>query len=131
MSCISTHESPTMSNRSDHLYKRNERFHVRLGARTTTVSVDNTLSILLSLQLGTEPHTPAAHRALRQWLQARLDKHGDASRACVSQWLRGEIAEALISPALKQRYDAWWDAQLDNTVSRERSCPLTERDRSL
>jgi hypothetical protein len=92
-------------------FERYERFHVSLGSKRTTISVDKTLSILMSLQLGLQPNTPCAHLALRQWLQAHLERNGDPHQIHVSQWLQGKIAEALISPALKEKYDEWCEAE--------------------
>jgi hypothetical protein len=110
-----------------HLY---ERFHVSLGARRTTISIDKTLSILMSLQLDKKPNTTAAHLALRQWLQAHLDRNGDERQARVSQWLQTKIAEALISGELKQKYADW---HLSEWIKDYPSRPgeLTQCDRSL
>lgn len=83
------------------------RYHVSLGMRRTTISLDNTLAVLLSLKLGEQPRTPAAHAAVRQWLQARLDEHGDPQRIHVSQWLQTHVVEALLSLELRTKYDHW------------------------
>lgn len=107
-----------------------ERYHVSLGTKRTTISIDKTLSILMSLHLGTQPNTPSAHLAVRQWLQGRLDDNKDADQVRVSQWLHGKLTEALITGELKQKYDAWsetgwikyYPPQADH---------LTERDRSM
>ena len=107
-----------------------ERFHVSLGSRRTTISIDRMLCLLMSLQLGVQPNSPAAHLALRQWLQQQLDRNADPHRANVSHWLRGEIAEALIGPELKRKYGEWLDSQLHKNYP-PTSVPLTERDRSL
>lgn len=50
------------------LSRGNQRYHVTLGSRRTTVSLDNFLSLLLSLKLGHTPQTPQAQRAVRHWL---------------------------------------------------------------
>ena len=73
-----------------------QRYHVTLGLRHTTVSLDNNLSVLLSLKLGFTPATPPAQRAVRHWLQARLDEHGDYGRVHTSQWLSEQVLHALI-----------------------------------
>jgi hypothetical protein len=39
-----------------------ERYHVRLGKRRTTVSVDNIVSEYLALHSGTEPGRISRHR---------------------------------------------------------------------
>jgi len=94
-------------------YYSDHRYHVTLGKKRTTVSLDNMLSILLSLQLGQQPQTPQAHAAVRQWLQARLDYGNDAERSRTSQWLRSEVVQALIKPELDERYSQWILAGLD------------------
>jgi hypothetical protein len=94
-----------------------QRYHVTLGPKRTTVSLDNTLSVLLSLRLGQPPHTPQAQRAVRHWLQARLDEHKDYHSCRTSQWLRNEVVYALITDDLAQLYDRWLDQSLDKYVS--------------
>jgi hypothetical protein len=47
-----------MTYRHDRAYLY-DRFHVCLDARRTTISIDKTLAILMSLQLGESPDTPA------------------------------------------------------------------------
>lgn len=118
-----------MTYRHHHAYLY-ERFHVSLGARRTTISIDKTLAILMSLQLGEQPNTAAAHLALRQWLQAHLDRNGDERQARVSQWLQTRIAEALISGQLKQKYDDWHASEWI-TEYPSQPAQLTQRDRSL
>lgn len=97
----------------------NQRYHVTLGLKRTTVSLDNHLSMLLSLKLGHPPETPQAQRAVRCWLQARLDEHGDCNRWRTSQWLGEEVIRELISDDVKRLYNDWLDALVD----RERSAP--------
>jgi hypothetical protein len=94
-----------------------QRYHVTLGTKRTTVSLDNTLSVLLSLRLGQPPHTPQAQRAVRHWLQARLDEHKDYNRCRTSQWLRNEVVYALITDDLAELYGRWLDQSLDKYVS--------------
>lgn len=66
---------------TDNLAHRIHRYHVTLGARHTAVSLHNRLSALLSLKLGLATGTAAAQRAVRHWLQARLDDNGDLFRS--------------------------------------------------
>jgi hypothetical protein len=107
-----------------------ERFHVSLGAKRTTISIDKTLSILMSLQLGAPPNTPDAHLTLRQWLQMHLDRNGDPQQTNISHWLRGKIAEALIGADLKHKYDQWCEAEwIKHYPPQARD--LTARDHSL
>jgi len=107
-----------------------DRYHVSLGHKRTTISLDKTLSTLMSLHLDTQPNTRSAHLAVRTWLQARLDQHNDPGRAYVSQWLQSRLVEALIGPALKQKYDAWLDSELDKRLSVDHA-NLTERKHRL
>jgi len=53
-------------------YRSRTTYHVTLGCRRTTVSLDIILSELLALKLGVEPDAPEAHAVVRQWLQAKL-----------------------------------------------------------
>lgn len=99
-------------NTDDLLACGNQRYHVILGARRTTISLDNHLSLLLSLKLGYAPHTPQAQRAIRHWLQSRLDEHGDSNRAHTSQWLGKEVMSALISTEVTNLYNQWMDQLL-------------------
>ena len=90
-----------------------QRYHVTLGPKRTTVSLDNTLSILLSLRLGQPPQTPQAQRAVRHWLQARLDENGDYNHCLTSQWLHDEVVYALITDDLADLYDRWFEQARD------------------
>ncbi len=90
----------------------NQRYHLTLGPKRTTVSLDNLLSLLLSLKLGHTPQTPQAQRAVRHWLQARVDEHGDYSRAHTSQWLGEQVIRALISADVNNLYTQWMDRVL-------------------
>jgi hypothetical protein len=104
-------------NTDDLLACGNQRYHLTLGPRRTTISLDNHLSLLLSLKLGYAPQTPQAQRAVRQWLQARLDEHGDYNRAHTSQWLGKEVIRALISAEVKNLYSQWMDQLLATNKS--------------
>ena len=100
-----------------------QRYHVTLGARHTTVSLDNSLSALLSLKLGFTPGGAPAQRAVRHWLQARLDERGDYRSAHTSQWLSEQVLHALISAELTERYNQWLDAVFDTDHSHGQSDP--------
>ena len=52
---------------------RMEHYHVRLGKRRTTVTMDTIVSEYLALRLRVEPSGVEAHSAMRGWLQERLD----------------------------------------------------------
>ena len=66
-------------------------YHVLLGTRRTTVSLDKIIATLLSLKLGHDPKTQDAHSAVRAYLQEKLDHTNDPRRTSVSQWLRQEV----------------------------------------
>jgi hypothetical protein len=86
---------------------RTSRYHVRLGDRRTTVSLDKTLSAYLALHLRVRPQTPKAHQAIRRWLQQRLDVSRDPGRHAVSQWLQAEALEAVVDKNLSAAYGQW------------------------
>ncbi|HMB03282.1 MAG TPA: hypothetical protein VKP69_06015, partial [Isosphaeraceae bacterium] len=62
-------------------------YHVQLGKRRTTVSLDQIISVLLSLKLDHDPGTQDAHSAVRGYLQEKLDALNDPRWTSVSQWL--------------------------------------------
>ena len=83
------------------------RYHVTLGQRRTTVSLDILLSSLLAIRLGSPPQSPQAHGAVRAWLQHTLDQANDPGRILVSQWLRDQALLFLVEPALVEAYLDW------------------------
>jgi hypothetical protein len=89
-----------------------QRFHVWLGEKRTTVTLDSPLPELLALSLSEEPNTSAATRAIARWLQERLDEHDDPGRARVSQWLRGQAVFHLLDTKIANRYNEWLDKQI-------------------
>ena len=109
------------------LYRGNQRYHVSLGPKRTTVSLDNLLSVLLSLELGHAPETPQGQRAVRNWLQARLDNNGDHNRVQTSQWLSEEVIHALVSPRVQELYGQWLEGMYD----RDRTARQTASETAL
>lgn len=87
-------------------------YHVFLGDRRTTVSLDGAVAFFLALKLGHEPGTPEAKKAVRQWMQDRLDEHGDPHRVLVSGWLKFEVLRFLVDKKLAGEYDRWVDREL-------------------
>src|SRR5512135_1565547 len=85
-------------------------YHVRLGERRTTASLDNIISTLLSLKLGHDPGTDDAHSAVRTYLQHKLDENNDPGRSRVSQWLREEALLDLVDKKVSEKYWKWFDA---------------------
>jgi hypothetical protein len=84
-----------------------ERYHVRLGKRRTTVTMDTIVSTYLALHLRVEPGTVEAHGTVRSWLQRQLDENKDPRRSYVSQWLLGRTVETLARPSLSEAYARW------------------------
>ncbi len=83
------------------------RYHVTLAQKRTTVSLDNLLSNLLAIHLGSLPQSPQAHRTVRAWLQDRLDQANDPGRILVSQWLRDQALLVLVDQPLANAYLDW------------------------
>ena len=83
------------------------RYHVRLGQKRTTVSLDRTLTELLALKLGEQPYSDQSHTVIRHWLQQRLDADNDPGRYLVSQWLQSEVMHYLVDKKLSNRYTQW------------------------
>lgn len=86
---------------------RYKSHHVRLGTRETTISLHPVLETMLSLYLDMKPGTPPARKAVRAWMQHRLDQYGDPGGIAVSHWLQGVIVEELVNSDLKRKYDEW------------------------
>lgn len=85
-----------------------KRFHLTLGQKRTTVSLDTMLSDLLAIRLGSFPQSPQAHGAVRAWLQQRLDQANDPGRIRVSQWLTDQAVLFLVDTNLSNTYLDWW-----------------------
>lgn len=83
-------------------------YHVLLGKRRTTVSLDQIISVLLSLKLGHDPGTEDAHAAVRAYLQEKLDVLNDPHWTSVSQWLRKEVVLDLLDKKLSAKYEKWF-----------------------
>ncbi len=81
-----------------------KRYHLTLGRKRTTVSLDTQLSDLLAIRLGTVPQSPQAHGSVRIWLQQRLDQDNDPGRIGVSQWLREQAILFLVDTQLSTTY---------------------------
>jgi hypothetical protein len=92
-----------------------ERYHVRLGKRRTTVTMDTIVSEYLTLYLRVDPGSVQAHSAVRAWLQERLDESNDPGRFRVSQWLLGQTVEAVARPSLVEAYGRWLDIKISKT----------------
>src|SRR5512142_2740514 len=84
-------------------------YHVQLGKRRTTVSLDPIVSILLSLKLGHDPGTEDAHSAVRAYLQEKLDNKNDPDWTSVRQWQRKKVVLDLLDKKLSAKYEKWFD----------------------
>ena len=82
----------------------NVRYHVRRGAKVTTVSVDESVAAYLALHVGELPGSMRAHGAVRVWVQQELDHSDNPNRPHVSQWLLGRALAALVRPELTAAY---------------------------
>jgi hypothetical protein len=91
-------------------------YHIMLGKRRTTVSLDSMIAFFLELKLGEEPGTPEAKRAVRAWLQTQLDEDGDTGRVRVSQRLKFKALLALTDSGLLNRYWEWVDEGINNNT---------------
>ena len=87
--------------------------HVYLGARRTTVTLDDSIAFFMALKLGLEPRSAEAKSAIREWLQDQLDAQDDPYQVAVSQWLRFKAIQYLADKRLSKRYEKWLDAQID------------------
>ena len=95
-------------------------YHVLVGKRRTTVSLDQIISILLSLKLGHEPGTEDAHSAVRAYLQDKLDVLNDPRWTSVSQWLRKEVVLDLMDKKLSATYEKWFDEKAWDHLHRKK-----------
>ncbi len=84
-----------------------DRYHVVIGGKRTTVSLDTILSAYLAIKLGTVPETKEAHQQIRLKLQTWLDESDDPGRIRVSQWLTGRAVELIADKVLSAKYDEW------------------------
>lgn len=83
------------------------RYHILRRDIRTTASLDTTLSALMSLKLKTEPATPEAHMAIRDWIQHRVNERDDPGQQQLSQWLQSEIVLFLVDRKLSETYGDW------------------------
>ena len=95
-------------------------YHVLLGKRRTTVSLDQIISILLSLKLDHDPGTEDAHAAVRAYLQEKLDVKNDPHWTSVSQWLRKEVVLDLLDKKLSAKYETWFDEKAWDHLHRKK-----------
>ena len=85
------------------------RYHIQFSNRRTSFMLDKILSDMLAIQLGVAPDDPAAHTAVREWLETEIiDKLGDnlPTGSRVSQWARFYVIRAIAAPGINDAYTA-------------------------
>ena len=85
-----------------------QRYHVSLGDKRTTVTLNDTLGGVLALKLGRTPGTVEAHSAVRSWLQEQLDINDDPNRVYVSRWLQQEAILFIADTKVSKAYLDWY-----------------------
>lgn len=85
-----------------------QRYHVYLGDKRTTVTLNDTLAGVLAIKLGETPETPEAHTAVRTWLQEKLNAGDDPGRAYVSRWLQAEAILFIVDKKVSSKYIDWY-----------------------
>jgi len=86
------------------------RYHIDLGGKRTTVSLDETISCLLLFKLGSSPESEDAHQVVREWLQKLVDERKYKGRYRLSELsssLREHAITYLVDKKLSQRYWDW------------------------
>ena len=100
------------------------RYHIQRGNLRTTVTLDSTLSELLSLKIGVNPDQKDAHSAVRQWLQTTSDQAANHDSSDFSQWLKRQAILYISDQQLVNRHQAWqheidqvWEAELSQRIA--------------
>lgn len=89
-----------------------DRYHIQLQGRRTTITMDKILSELIAMSFGVTPDHADYHQTVQQWLQGTLrDKLGDnvPSGSSLSQWARKYAIEEIANPTLMEKV---WDFRL-------------------
>ncbi|MGB0848316.1 MAG: hypothetical protein ACPGSM_16425 [Thiolinea sp.] len=87
-----------------------KRYHINFQQRRTTITVDNIISELLAVKLGTLPDQPETHSMIRQWFQETLEEklgHNVPGGNQVSQYARQYAIEALADKKLMDKVWIW------------------------
>jgi len=99
------------------------RYHIQRGDLRTTVTLDPTLSELLSLKIGVNPDQKDAHSAVRQWLQSMSDQAANHESSDFSQWLKRQAILYISDQQLATRHQAWrheidqvWEQELNRRI---------------
>lgn len=73
-----------------------QKFHLQVGAKRTTVTLDIIISEYLALHLEAEPGTPGAALVIRRWMQAKVDGIKGEPPQKLSRWLASEALSELV-----------------------------------
>ena len=78
------------------------RYHVRVGSkkRRTTVSLDSLLAELFTVKLGYDFDTEDGHTAVREAIQAMLDKRSKGYDSFTSSRVREFVIREIANPRL-------------------------------
>lgn len=108
------------------------RYHIQRGEFRTTVTLDSTLSELLSLKIGIAPDQQDAHSAVRQWLQSLSDQKANHDSSNFSQWLKQQAILFISDQQLVTRHQQWkheidqvWEDELNRRVEEVESGKVT------
>ena len=108
---------------------RNDTYHITLGKRRTTVSLDNIISQFIALKLEKVPETIEAYTAVREYLQIKVDEAKDPGRSYVSQWLREQCLFDLLDKKISSKYWDWFEVNF-NSIGKRKKKALSGRRRN-
>lgn len=86
------------------------RYHIELGGKRTTISLDEAIASLLAFKLGSSPEAEDVHEIVRKWLQQLVDQRKHKGRYRLSQLsstLRELVITHLVDKRLSERYWDW------------------------
>lgn len=76
------------------------RYHVQIGGRRTSVTLDTIVAGCLADKLGFPALEPGAFPAVREWLQGQLDRDYRAPAQGASRWLMRRAVGAVVRDEL-------------------------------
>lgn len=83
-------------------------FHITVGGRRTSFSLDNYLADLLALHLKMEPRTKVAHQAITVFLTEKLFAWSAFDpKLPISRQARRMALTTIARPSLVDKYDVW------------------------
>lgn len=94
-------------------FKDITRYHLTInynkGSYRTTISMDTIISTLLAIQLGEEPETREAHRAIRQKLENLIKPYADRRTFKIKKLSQLATEEAILNLVDKKLSDQYWN----------------------